>query len=201
MVASDGRRLAMIHADLLSVSKQVGQSKVIVPVKALNLVDKLLTDPDESVAVQLRENQVIFHTSRATLTSNLVDGQFPPYEDVIPKDSDRKMTASTADLLSAVRRASLLTSNDSKGVRMSFSRTGLVLSSRQPDAGEATVNFPCKFEGADIEVGFNPFFLIDALRVVDSDEVHFEMTAPNRPGMLRAGSGDFIYVIMPVSLT
>lgn len=199
MVASDGRRLALIHADLVQLGKQAGQSKVIVPAKALNLVDKLLTDPEEPVSVQLRENQVLFHTSRATLTSNLVDGQFPPYEDVIPKDADRKMVASTADFLSAVRRASLLTSDDSKGVKMSFSKTGLVLSSRQADAGEATINFPCKFEGADIEIGFNPFFLTDVLRVVDSDEVSFEMTAPNRPGMLRAGA-DFLYVIMPVSL-
>lgn len=201
MVASDGRRLAMAHAELLSVGKELGRSKVIVPTKALNLVDKLLTDPGESVSVQLHENQVMFHTAQATATSNLIDGQFPPYEDVIPKDSDRKMIASTADLLSAVRRAALLTSNDNKGVRMSFTKTGLVLSSRQADAGEATINFPCKFEGADIEVGFNPFFLTDALRVVNCDEVHFELTAPNRPGMLRAGSGEFIYVIMPVSLT
>lgn len=200
MVASDGRRLAMVHADLLRVGKHAGQSKVIVPAKALNLLDKLLTDPEEVVSLQLRENQVLFHTAWATLTSNLVDGQFPPYEDVIPKDADRKMVASTADFLSAVRRAALLTSDDSKGVRMSFSKGGLVLSSRQPDAGEATVNLPCKFEGADIDIGFNPFFLTDVLRVVDSDEITFEMTAPNRPGMLRSGS-DFLYVIMPVNLS
>ena len=70
---------------------------------------------------------------------------------------------------------------------------------RSPESGEATVNFPCKYEGADIEIGFNPTFLIEALRVVDSDEITLEMLAPNRPGLLKGGP-DFLYVIMPVNL-
>jgi len=200
LVSTDGRRLALARGELVSVNKlEKDGSRAIVPVKALNLVEKLIDDPEETVGVQMRENQVIFHTSDATLTSNLVEGQFPPYEDVIPKECDRKMTAGTADLLSAIRRAALLTTEESRGVRMQFSRKGLVLSSRSPEAGEATVNFPCKYEGADIEIGFNPQFLIEALRVVDTDEVTFEMTAPNRPGLLKGGP-NFLYVIMPVNL-
>ena len=74
-----------------------------------------------------------------------------------------------------------------------------MLQSRSPEAGEATINFPCKFEGADIEIGFNHTFLTDALKVVDNDEITFEMTAPNRPGLLKAGP-NFLYVIMPVNL-
>src|SRR5579875_2385843 len=151
------------------------------------------------VGFQLTETQVISHTSSATLTSTLLDGQFPPFEDVILKDCDKKMTASTVDLLSAIRRAALLTTEESKGVRMHFSKKGLVLTSRSPEAGEATVNFACKFEGSDIEIGFNPQFVIDALRVVDTDEITLELTAPNRPGLLRAGP-NFLYVIMPVNL-
>jgi DNA polymerase-3 subunit beta len=162
-------------------------------------VEKLIDDPEQTVGFQLRENQVIFHTQAATLTSNLVEGQFPPYEDVIPKDADKHMTASTADFLSAIRRASLLTTEESKGVRLSFSRKGLVLSSRSPEAGEAEVNFACKYEGADIEIGFNPAFLTDALKVVNSDEITLELTAPNRPGLIKGG-GTFLYVIMPVNL-
>ena len=80
-----------------------------------------------------------------------------------------------------------------------FSKKGLVLTSRSPEAGEATINFACKYDGADIEIGFNPAFLTEALRVVDSDEVSLEMTAPNRPGLLRGGP-NFVYVIMPVNL-
>ena len=199
LVSTDGRRLAMAKGDLVSDKLPKDGGKAIVPTKALVLVDKLIDDPEETVGVQVRENQVIFHTPSATLTSNLVEGQFPPYEDVIPKDTDKKMTASTADFLSAIRRAALLTTEESKGVRMHFSKKGLVLTSRSPDAGEATVNFPAKFEGADVEIGFNPTFLTDALRVVDSDEISLELAAANRPGLLKGGP-NFLYVIMPVNL-
>jgi DNA polymerase-3 subunit beta len=199
-VATDGRRLAMASGDIPTAGKMSKEGlKAIVPAKALQLVDKVVDDPEDSVGFQLRDNQVIFHTPDCTLTSNLVEGQFPPYEDVIPKDTDKKMTAATADFMSAIKRASLLTTEESKGVRMHFSKKGLVLTSRSPEAGEATVNFPCKFEGPEIEIGFNPQFLVDALRVVDADEITMEMSAPNRPGLVKAGA-NFLYVIMPVNL-
>jgi DNA polymerase-3 subunit beta len=84
-------------------------------------------------------------------------------------------------------------------VKLAFSKKGLVLSSRSPESGEATVNFPARYEGADVEVGFNPAFLIEALKVVGTDDISLEMTAPNRPCLLRGGP-DFLYVIMPVNL-
>jgi DNA polymerase III subunit beta len=200
LVSTDGRRLAQAKGDLVSdAGLPKDGAKAIVPAKALNLIDKLVDDPEEAVGFQVRENQVIFHTASATLTSNLVEGQFPPYEDVIPKDVDKKMTAATADFLSAIRRAALLTTEESKGVRMAFGKKGVTLTSRSPEAGEATVNFPCKYEGADMEIGFNPSFLVEALRVVDTDEISLELTAPNRPGLLRGGP-NFLYVIMPVNL-
>ena len=199
LISTDGRRLAQANGDLVSDKLPKEGAKAIVPAKALNLIDKLIDDPEEAVSFQVRENQVIFHTSSATLTSNLVEGQFPPYEDVIPKDTDKKMVAGTADFLSAVRRAALLTTEESKGVRLAFTKKGLRLTSRSPEAGEAEVNFACKYEGADVEIGFNPTFLTDALRVVDNDEISLELTAPNRPGLLRGGP-NFLYVIMPVNL-
>lgn len=199
LISTDGRRLAQAKGDLISDRLGKDGGKAIVPAKALTLIDKLVDDPEEPVEFQLRENQVVFHTAHATLTSNLVEGQFPPYEDVIPKDTDKKMTAATADFLGAIRRAALLTTEESKGVRFQFSKKGLVLQSRSPEAGEATINFPCKYEGADMEIGFNHTFLTDALKVVDSDEITLELTAPNRPGLVKGGP-NFLYVIMPVNL-
>ncbi len=200
LVATDGRRLAMAKGDLAASDKlDKDGKKAIVPSKALQLIDKLVDDPEEMLSIRIGENQIIFHNSSATLTSTLVEGQFPPYEDVIPKDADKKMTASTADFLSAIRRAALLTTEESRGVRLAFSKKGLVLTSRAPESGEATINFPCKYEGADVEIGFNPQFVADALRVADTDDISLELTAPNRPGLLKAGP-DFVYVIMPVNL-
>jgi DNA polymerase III subunit beta len=200
LVSTDSRRLALAKGDLLPGDKlEKDGARSLVPAKAMNLVEKLLKDPQEPVGFQMRENQIVFHAGQATLTSNLVEGQFPPYEDVIPKDPDRKMTAPTNDFLSAIRRASLLTTEESKGVRLSFSKKGVVLSSRSPESGEATVNFPCRYDGPDMEVGFNPTYLIEAMRVVDCEDISLEMTAPNRPCLLRGGA-DFLYVIMPVNL-
>ena len=198
-ISTDGRRLAMAKGDLASDKLPKEGAKVIIPTKALNLIDKLIDDPEEMVGFQVRENRVIFHTNSATLTSNLIEGSFPPYDDVIPKDTDKKMTAATADFLSAIKRAALLTTEESRGVKFQFSKKGLVLTSRSPEAGEATVNFACKYDGTDVEIGFNPAFLTEALRVVDSDEVSLEMTAPNRPGLIRGGP-NFLCVVMPVNL-
>ena len=200
-VSTDGRRLAEARGDLVKGGGKGEKeaAKVIVPAKAMAMVDRLIDDPEESVGFQVKENQVIVHTPSATLTSSLVEGQFPPYEDVIPKDADKKMTAATADFLSAIRRAALLTTEESKGVRLQFGKKGLVISSQSPGAGEATINFPCKYEGSELEIGFNPTFLIEALKVVDNDEISMELSAANRPGLLKGGS-NFLYVIMPVNL-
>lgn len=199
LVGTDGRRLAHAKGEMVSSKGESEGAKAIVPQKTLSMIDKLLADGEEKVAIQFRENQICFHTPVASLTSNLVEGQFPPYEDVIPKESDKRMTAATAALLSAVKRASLLVTEDTKGVRFAFSKKGLVLTSRSPDAGESTINFPCKFDGEDVEIGFNPTFLIEALKVADSDEVSVEMTQANRPGLLKSGTS-YQYVIMPVNL-
>ncbi|HEX2972786.1 MAG TPA: DNA polymerase III subunit beta [Tepidisphaeraceae bacterium] len=200
LVSTDGRRLAEARGELISSKKtEKDILRAIVPVKALSLIDRLIDDPEEAVAFQISENQIIVHTPSATLTSTIVEGQFPPYEEVIPRDCDKKMVASTADFLSAIRRAALLTTEESKGIRLQFSKTGLVLSSQSPGAGEATINFPCKYEGADLEIGFNPIFLVEALKVVRDDEISFELSAANRPGLLKGGP-DFQYVIMPVNI-
>lgn len=200
LVSTDGRRLAEARGELVS-SKRTDKDvlRAIIPVKALSLIERLIDDPEETAAFQVRENQIIVHTPSAALTSTLIEGQFPPYEDVIPRDADKQMTASTTDFLSAIRRAALLTTEESKGVRLQFSKKGLVLSSQAPGAGEATVNFPCKYEGADLEIGFNPLFLVEALKVVHSEEISFELHAANRPGLLKGGP-NFQYVIMPVNL-
>lgn len=200
MVSTDGRRLAQVKGLLgKAVNKEKEGAKAIIPVKALQLIDKLIEDPAELVGFVVSDNQVMVHTSTVTLSSILVEGQFPPYEDVIPKDANKQMLAGTADFLSAVRRASLLTTEESRSVRMQFSADGLTLSSRSSEAGEATVRFTCKYEGEPLEIGFNPDYIVDVLKIVDTDEITFELSIANRPGLLKAGP-NFLYVIMPVNL-
>lgn len=198
MVATDGRRLALARGSCNSASKDV--VNCIIPTKGLTLLSRLLDDPDEAVKVKLAGNQAHFASERATLTSNLVEGNFPPYKDVIPKEQDRKATFATDMLASAVRRAALLTNEESKGVKFAFTAEKLVLSSRAPEMGEAVVNVPAEaYSGDPMEIGFNPQFVTDALKIVNADQVNIELKAPNKPGTLRVGN-DFLYVVMPVSL-
>ncbi len=198
LVATDGRRLAMAKGSC-AASKGEGVS-CIVPTKALNLLQKLLDDPDQAVRVRVEGNQAFFATERATLTTSLVEGNFPPYKDVIPKEHDRKATFDVAALASGVRRAALLTNEESKGVRFNFGPKKLVLASRAPEMGESEVSVPVEaFQGEAMEIGFNPHFISDVLKIVDAEQITIELKAPNKPGTLKVGN-DFVYVVMPVSL-
>lgn len=207
MVATDGRRLALCTART-AADKAAGSVECIVPNKALSLLQRLIQDADEPVQVAVGETQVCFclgpspAEARATLVSNLVEGTFPPYEEVIPRDQDKKIVFDRDALSSAVRRAALLTNEESRGVRLAFRGKDrlLELASRAPEMGEARVTVELKsYEGEDIEIGFNPGFLTDALRVAPGEEVIFELKGQTSPGLMRSGS-DFLYVVMPVSL-
>ncbi len=198
VVATDGHRLALARGTCEGGSDETRSA--IIPAKALQLLLRLFDDAEESVRVQLKDGRVLFATDKATLSSNLVEGNFPPYKDVIPKDGDRKATLATDVLISAVRRAQLLTNEESKGVRMAFSESGLKLTSRAPEMGEAEIDVEVPhYTGEPIEIGFNPAYLLDALKVVDREQVELEMKAGNKPGVLRTGP-NFLYVVMPVNL-
>ncbi len=212
MVATDGRRLALARGSVEGGGGGGGggdDTTCIVPTKALNLLLKLMDNAGADLEVAITENQAFFRLKGAEeggetmLVSNLVEGTFPPYEDVIPKDQDKKATFAVEVLSSAVRRAALLTNEESRGVRMAFSPKGekaLTLSSRAPEMGEAEINVSMeKYEGDEIEIGFNPAFITDALKVLDGEEVILEMKAPNKPGLIRSGQ-NFVYVVMPVNL-
>ena len=200
VVATDGRRLAMSKGNCKPANSDAPKVAAIVPTKALNLILRLFDNADQTVRVKIADNQILFATDDALLTSNLVEGNFPPYKDVIPKDCDKKATLHTDTLASGVRRAGLLTNEESKGVRFGFSSDGLVLASRAPEMGEAEVNVEIpKYDGDAIDIGFNPAYILDALKVVDNSEVSIELKAGNKPGILRTGP-EFLYVIMPVNL-
>jgi DNA polymerase-3 subunit beta len=211
MVATDGRRLALCRTTVAGAEKDAPAVTCIVPTKALTLLRDLARDPEEAVSIAITENQIYFAfgvtnkdstSPRAVLSSNLVEGAFPPYEDVIPKDNDKKVTFDRDLVKSAVSRAALLTNEESRGVRMRFTKADkmLELSSRAPEMGEAEVKVDLAgYEGDDLEIGFNPMFLVDALKVIPDPQVIMEMKDAKKPGVVRSGN-DFVYVVMPVNL-
>ncbi|GMV96684.1 MAG: DNA polymerase III subunit beta [Phycisphaerae bacterium] len=196
-VSTDGRRLARAVASAESSAGEDG--KMIVPAKTVQVIQKILPGIDGNVGIRFSANQVIARVGGYVVSSALVEGHFPQYEEVIPKDCDRKIELNTEEFLSAVRRAALLTNDQSKSVRLTFDKERLVLSSRAPEQGEATVSMRIDYKDAPLDIGFNPAYLIEALRVVGTPTVTMELKEPNRPGLMRAGPA-FLYVIMPVSL-
>lgn len=198
VVATDGHRLALARTECKSLASQTTQA--IIPTRTLNLLLKLLGEPEQPVKARVAGNQILFSTGSATLASNLVEGNFPPYKDVIPRDGDKRATLKTDVLISAFRRAALLTNEESKGVRMSFSKEGLSLTSRAPELGEAEIKVDVPdYQGDPLDIGFNPAYMLDALKVVGEDQVMLDLRAANKPGVLRTGTS-FVYVIMPVNL-
>lgn len=208
MVATDGRRLALARANLSGTEKDAKPVSCIVPSKALNMLQRLIQEHDEPVQIAITDTQILFSfgtagsPGRALLISNLVEGAFPPYEDVIPKDQDKKVGFDRDVLSSAVKRAALLTNEESRGVRLLFKgkEKQLELTSRAPEMGEANVKVDLSsYDGEDIEIGFNPAFIVDALKVLQEPNVIMELKATNKPGLIRSGN-DFLYVVMPVNL-
>jgi DNA polymerase-3 subunit beta len=230
MVATDGRRLALSRSTLKpqpgggGAGGSGGEStpvSCIIPTRALNLLTRLAGDPEASVRIAVTDNRVFFafydvelkgkegkdasggsQSPRAILSSTLVEGTFPPYEDVIPKDHDKKATTGRDELSSAVRQASVLTNEESRGIRMTFSgkNKSVRLSSRAPELGDSEIDLGLTaYEGEDLTISFNPAFIADALRAVPEPEVMWEFKASNKPGVMKVGA-EFLYVIMPVNL-
>ena len=200
LVATDGRRLAKTIVNLgASVKGELPDGRIIVPAKTMSLLDKVGGDADAKVGVRFVDNQVALMCENVVISSNLVEGNFPKYEDIIPKDYNKKITLNTDATLSAVRRAALLANEDSKGIKLSLSKNELVFSSRAPETGDAQIDMAIEYDDAPMEIGFNPQFLVDVLRVIKAKEFDLHLGESDRPGMIKSGS-NFLYIVMPVNL-
>ncbi len=200
LVATDGRRLAktVVHLDS-TASKKLAEQRIIVPSKAMSLLDRIGDDPDTQVSVRFVDNKIVISCGQVVLSSNLVEGNFPKYEDIIPSGYDKALTLPTAPVLSAVRRAALLANEDSKGIKIALGSNTMTFSGRAPETGDARVDMSVEYSGEAIEIGFNPQFLIDVLKVLKQDQFVLELGEQDRPGVIKSGD-DFLYIVMPVSI-
>lgn len=197
LVATDGRRLAMIE-DKMQLPKTL-ERKFIIPTKAVNELDKSLGDEGD-VKILFSENQVFFDMGKTRLVSRLIEGEFPNYEQVIPKEAKDKLTVPKSTFLSAVRRAALFTNQDSAAVKIDLGKDKMVISKSTPYLGEARVEVDAEYKGKDISMGFNPNYLADLLKNIDEEKVAFEVTDPEKPGVVRIGA-EYIYVVLPMQIT
>lgn len=203
LVATDGRRLARAGGGIQRSTS--ADFEVIVPVKALMAFERVFAPSKEQkewvVDIKVMPNQIVLRTGDRMLATVLVEGNFPKYEDVIPKDSNKVAQIDRLELYGAIRRAALLTSDEARAVKLAFEGNQLVITANSPEQGEARVELPAEFEGEPVSIGFNPVFVNDALKTLTTKAVRIELQDSFRPGVLCGeDKGDFLYVVMPVSL-
>lgn len=196
-VATDGRRLAFIDREF--ENKKGKNFEIIVPTKAVHELLKMLLW-EGTANIMVSKNQAIFHLGDSYLSSRLIEGSFPNYEQVIPKEEKTATSASREELLQAIRRTSLLTSPDSPAVKMDFLKGKILISSRSPNMGEAKEELPAEVSGNEMAIGFNPQYLIDVLKNLDVEKISMSLTDPDKPGLVRGKDG-YLYVVMPMQLT
>jgi DNA polymerase-3 subunit beta len=201
LVGTDGRRLARYKLALSAeADKKLESEKIIVPAKAMALLNRITAGEKDEAGVRLVDNRIILICGNTVISSTLIEGNFPKYEEIVPTDYKNKLSLNTAAILSAVRRASLLTNEDSKGVKLALSKKSLVFTSRAPEMGDAEIAMEADYKGEVMEIGFNPQFLIDVLKVIREDSFELQLGQPDRPGLIKSGN-NYVYIVMPVSLS
>lgn len=196
MAATDSYRLAV--RDL--VASADGEGRAIVPERALSEAGRAAAvDEKAQVEILVDESQVAFKVGGLTLTSRLIEGEFPNYRQLLPETQESRLTVSRQQLLDAVRRVGLL-ARDTTPVRLEFNALGVKLSSSSPDLGQAVEAVEARYEGEDLTVAFNPQYLIDGLTASVGESSRLDVRDGLKPGVVRGETDDFTYLVMPVRL-
>jgi len=202
MVATDGHRLAKVAVEN---SKLKGVSEdIIIPPKVLNLIPKFIGEDDTEIGIIFGENNIIFNLDDIILTSRLIEGPYPNYEQVIPAESDKRMLISRDDLNGAVRRVSILSNSLTHQVKFTIKNNSATISTTNADVGgEGKETVSCDFTGDGIELGYNATYVMDILAKIESDEVVFELSNPVSAGVVYSpdiSKDEYLCLIMPLRL-
>ncbi|MBP84821.1 MAG: DNA polymerase III subunit beta [Verrucomicrobiales bacterium] len=194
LVATDGRRLAMVEQDLEFPAGN--ETAVIIPTKAVNELQRLLDDSGE-LKVALTDSQAGFELNDSNLITKLIEGNYPNFRQVIPGNANHRVTVERETLHSAVKRVSLLANEKTNSIKFTFEDHRLAISSNSPEIGEAEEVIDVRYDGPKIVVAFNPEFVMAPLRNLDQDEVFIDLIDESSPGVIKIDE-PFLYVIMPM---
>jgi DNA polymerase-3 subunit beta len=199
LVSTDGHRLAYTSNDLDSL-KLDDQIRVIVAKKTLNELRKM---EDKEVEFDFDSSNLFFRVNNRILVSRIIEGKFPHFEDVIPKDNPTVITLPREEIMSSIRRVSLLSSERSRGIKLNLDKDQIRFFSSNPEIGEARDKLDIDYEGPEIEIGFNSQYIIDFLSVVTSDKIQIEFKDENSATLFKPEGKDkvgFTYVLMPMKI-
>src|SRR6266576_1274746 len=195
MAATDSYRLAVKETELGGSAPEL---EAIVPSRALQELARIANAGD-TVEVGVHENQVLFSTDGAWLTTRRIDGQFPNYRQLLPEQFEHVLTIPRVELLEVVRRASVMIQRATP-LQLRFAEGELTVIARTQDVGESQESMPVAFSGETLEIGFNAEFLRDGLESMDGDDVRFKLISPLRPAVIQGEGDDFTYLVMPIRL-
>jgi len=197
-VATDGHRLALCEAELDGGGLE--EQQVIVPRKGVLELQRLMTG-EGAVNIELGTNHVRIQLDGIRFTSKLIDGRFPEYDRVIPKESSNEVTADRVAFRGALQRTAILSNEKYRGIRLIIRDSGVVMQAHNPEQEEAEEELEVTYSGEDIEIGFNVNYLLDALGAVDGDEVTLSVQDGNSSCLIREpGKDDSKFVVMPMRL-
>lgn len=198
-VATDGHRLALCEREV-SLS-DVGTHRVILPRKGVLELQKLLSDTDTPVEVALGANHLQVRVEGLQFTSKLIDGRFPDYERVIPRAGEKVVEADRLRLRESLQRASILSNEKYRGVRLELVPNALKIQAHNPEQEEAEEEVEVGFDGEGMEIGFNVNYLLDALAALDCETVRIDLIDANNSCLIRdPGRDDCKFVVMPMRL-
>ena len=198
-VATDGHRLAL--CELSATFAQAEGQQLIVPRKAVMELIRLLEDTEEAAGLEIGSNYLRVTLGDFVFTSKLIDGRFPDYQRVLPKAGDKVVTADRELLKQALTRVSILSNEKYRGIRLQLAENLLRILANNPEQEEAEDEVEVRYDGGDLEIGFNVNYLLDALSAVDNPEVQIDFTDSNSSCLIRsASSEDCRYVVMPMRL-
>ncbi len=196
-VATDGHRLA--RAQMKAPSGCEGMPGIIVPRKAVGEIQKLLEDPDATVAVEVSETKIRLTVGQVVLTSKLIDGTFPDYNRVIPVGNDKELKMDRASFAAAVDRVSTISSERGRAVKLAVADGQIVLTVNNPESGSATEEVAVEYTAEPLEIGFNSRYLLDITSQLRGDEAIFMLSDSGSPTLIRDTSGDgALFVLMPM---
>jgi DNA polymerase-3 subunit beta len=200
MVSTDGHRLSLVEKQVDNLTMLHLEKGVIISKKGMSEMRKL-AEAGGSLQIGFTGNSAVVKGDKAVLVMRLLEGRFPDYNLVIPKKNDKIMTLNRKEFLEMLRRVSVISSDDFKGVKFSITPKELTLSAVNPELGEARESLPVEYDGPEIEIGFNPRYFIDALTALKSEAVKLAFLDGGNPSLVTADDDKgFVGVIMPMKI-
>jgi DNA polymerase-3 subunit beta len=201
MVATNGHRLARM--DVPTSGQGGGQADLIIPPKALEQIRRLFGG-DEEIEIGKSDNHLGFRSTTTQIYTRLIEGPYPNYEQVIPRENDKSLTADKSALAAALRRMSIVASDQTHRIRMAFTNGACKMSVQTPDLGEAQEELAVAYEGDSLEIGFNAAYMLEILKYMPTDEVRMTFKAPERAATCEpVGWNDpssYLTLVMPLRL-